>query len=105
MSGLVLLLLVTGGGMFIALMITAAAASIDPNVFRLVSRLVCRPGEKLCIVTTRAGYHRPGERGLVIECVCGQRRRRVVFRTVFTAWLVLSLLLSLAGMLVLIVAP
>jgi len=94
MSIPVLLLTIFGCSLWLSAMVLAAIIPLRPGALRLVAPLVCRKGERMEITTTKASYHRPGERGLVIECVSNSARRRVVFKTVFAAWAGLSVALT-----------
>ena len=96
-----LVLIFVGGSFWISMMILAVVLPLFPKALRVTAPLICRSGEKMEIHVGKASYHRPGERGLAIECV-GTGRRTVTLRAFFLAWVVLSILILIIGMAVLL---
>jgi hypothetical protein len=72
------------------------------RALELVAPLVCRRGEEMTFFIGKASYHRPGERGLLIQCEGAMRSRIVTLRTVLLAWIVLSILMMIVGAVVVV---
>lgn len=100
MSFPVLLAIDLGVSVFLAFMALAVVVPFSPGVLSFFGPLVCRKDEKLSLTFTKASYHRPGERGLVAECVGPSGRRNVRFRLMFCAFLTLFLVAFLVGLVV-----
>jgi len=96
----VLLAIDLGVSVFLAFMALAVVVPLSPGVLSFFGPLVCRKDEKLTLTWTKASYHRPGERGLVAECVGPSGRRNAVFRLLFFAFLAFFLVSFLAGLII-----
>lgn len=85
---------------FLAFMALAILVPLSPGVLSLLEPLVCRKGEMLCLTVTKATYHRPGERGLLAECVGPSGRRSVRPRIMLLAFLAVFVVAFLRGLVV-----
>ena len=87
MSHLWITVVVTlGTALFLSLMAAALAVPIRPDVLRLTQRCVCPPGAGMRVDTSKASYHRPGERGLVVTCVGRGDPRSVTGKAFLWLW-------------------
>ena len=94
-----------GAGAWLALMVLAAMLPLAPGVLAITRPLVCRRGESLEIVRTKASYHRPGETGLVVRCVGGPSGpRNVRFRAILALWAGMAMILAALALLTLALA-
>lgn len=97
MSFPVLLAIDLGVSLFLAFMALAVLVPLSPGALSFFGPLVCRKDEKLSLQFVKLSYHRPGERGLVAECVSKSGRRNVRFRLLFFAFLAVFLVVFLVG--------
>ena len=67
--GIGLVLIILGVALWLALMGLAVVLPLRPGVLRITRKIVCPPGCEIRVGTSVASYHRPGERGLFVECV------------------------------------
>lgn len=73
---LILIIIVTA--IWLALMALAICVPYRPQVIKLTRRWVCPPGSEMRIESSVASYHRPGEKGLIVECVHPDGTARLV---------------------------
>jgi hypothetical protein len=64
-----LLLIIEAVSVWLALMTLAVTLPFRPQVLHMTKKWVCPPGCEMRIRTNTASYHRPGEKGLSIECI------------------------------------
>jgi hypothetical protein len=64
-----LIVIILGVAAWLGLMGMALALPIYPGTVRITRWLVCPPGTEMRVGTFVASYHRPGQRGITIECV------------------------------------
>lgn len=100
MSFPVLLVIDFGVSVFLAFMALAVLVPLSPGALFFFGPLVCRKGEKLSLLWTKASYHRPSERGLVVECVGPSGRRNVLSRLLFFVFLTFFLVAFLIGLII-----
>lgn len=100
MSFLTLIAIDLGVSVFLAFMALAVVVPLSPGVLSIFGPLVCGKGESLSLQFVKLSYHRPGERGLVVECVGPSGRRNVRFRLLLYAFLASFLIVFLVGMVV-----
>lgn len=100
MSFPVLLAIDLGLSVFLAFMAIALVLPLSPRVLSIFGPLVCGKGENLSVQFVKLSYHRPGERGLVAECIGPNGRRNVRFRLVFCAFLSIFLAAFLTGLVI-----
>jgi len=96
----VLLAIDFGVSVFLAFMAVAVLVPLSPRFLSVFGPLVCGKGENLSLQFVKLSYHRPGERGLVAECVGPSGRRNVRFRLLFYAFLASFLVVFLVGLVI-----
>jgi predicted nucleic acid-binding Zn ribbon protein len=92
-----------GVSVFLAFMAIAVVLPLWPRALSIFGPLVCGKGENLSIQFVKLSYHRPGERGLVAECVSQSGRRTVRFRLLFYAFLASFLVVFLVGLVIAVI--
>jgi hypothetical protein len=98
-----LVLIIVCGSLWLSMMIVAIITTAFPKALRLMAPLVCRSGEEMTVFIGKASYHRPGERGLLIQCKGDMGSRIVTIRTVLLAMIVLAIPMMIVGALVVLV--
>ena len=79
-------LVTAGAALFLSLMAAALAVPFRPEVLRLTQRCVCPAGAWMRVEVSKASYHRPGERGLVVTCVGRGDPRSVTGKAFLWLW-------------------
>jgi len=82
-----MILIILGAAAFLAVMLWTILLPVKPDSLKIFGRLVCRPDEKMEILTSHASYHQPGENSIEIYCNKYGNRRLVNGKTFLFAFI------------------
>lgn len=88
---LVTLLKIIGISLWISVMLFAIAIPINPKILNLTKSILSNKGEELIITKVKHSYHRPEEKGIVVERMGPKGRENVKVKALFTLWIIFFL--------------
>ncbi|MBN2005501.1 MAG: hypothetical protein JXA21_19235 [Anaerolineae bacterium] len=83
---LALILVILGIALYLSMMAFAVALPIRPEIVRVTERFVCPAGARMEVNPAKLGYHRPGERGIVVKCYGQGKTEYVNARALLYLW-------------------
>jgi len=70
-------------------MLFAIIIPIYPNILLLTKSVLCNNNENLIITKVKHSYHRPGEKGIVIEKIGPRGKKNIKVKALFTLWIII----------------
>ena len=97
---LVTILIIIGISLWLSVMLLAVAIPINPKILNLTKSIICNKDEKLIIKKVKLSYHRPGEKGVIVERIGPKGRENVKVKALFTLWIIFFLWILLISLLI-----
>lgn len=94
------ILIIVAISLWLSVMLLAVAITIYPKIITITKSIICKKGETLVITKVKLSYHRPGEKGIVVEKIGPKGRENVKVKALLTLWIIFFLWTLLISLLI-----